>query len=86
MAITGSLTGTGNITGGLSGTRGITAAITQPTVVPPPSYEGIYEVTPGPEAVTLETAGLAMLHNVIINPIPQDYGKITWDGNSLTVS
>lgn len=86
MAITGSLTGTGNITGGLSGTRGIRAAITQPTVVPPPSYEGIYEVTPGPEAVTLETAGLVMARNVTINPIPSNYGRITWNGSTLTVS
>ena len=49
-------------------------------------YTGEYEVTPGPTGVTLSTRHKYMTDNVIINPIPQNYGLITWNGAVLTVS
>jgi len=49
-------------------------------------YHGEYEVTPGDEAVTLETADLVLHQNVVVNPIPSNYGKIGWNGAFLTVS
>lgn len=49
-------------------------------------YEGPYEVTPGAEAVVLETYNLRMTGNVTVNPIPSNYGLITWNGSVLTVS
>lgn len=49
-------------------------------------YEGPYEVTPGPAAQVLLTNGLRMTANVTINPIPNNYGLITWDGSKLRVS
>ena len=49
-------------------------------------YEGEYEVTPTQETQTLSTAGLVMDADVTINPIPSNYGLITWDGSVLTVS
>lgn len=52
----------------------------------PNAYQGDYTVTPSPEAQTLETEGLMMTHNVTINPIPSNYGLITWNGSTLTVS
>lgn len=52
-----------------------------------PYYDGPYVVDPlRQEPVVLETAGLAMVTNVILNPIPQNYGLITWDGSVITVS
>lgn len=51
-----------------------------------PKYEGEYEITPGDDAVTLETKDLMMLDNVTINPIPSNYGKIGWNGAYLTVT
>lgn len=56
------------------------------TVVDVDDYTGEYEVTPSAEAQTLQTNGLRMLGNVTINPIPSNYGLITWDGITLTVS
>ena len=50
------------------------------------TYQGDYIVTPQTEMVTLETEGLEMSQNVIINPIPSNYGLITWNGSVLTVS
>ena len=52
----------------------------------PKAYSDTYEVTPSAETQTLYTGGLMMSRNVIINPIPSNYGLITWNGNKLTVS
>lgn len=49
-------------------------------------YTGEYTITPGDEAVVMETKNLRMTDNVTINPIPSNYGKITWNGSTLTVS
>ena len=49
-------------------------------------YEGPYEFTPSDEtqvvAINLKTA----TQDITINPIPNNYGRITWDGSVLTVS
>lgn len=52
----------------------------------PSAYTRAYEVTPTQETQTLPTEGLIMSHNVVINPIPSNYGLITWNGSTLTVS
>lgn len=52
----------------------------------PDPYEGPYRVTPGEEAQTLETAERTVMENIIIEPIPSNYGLITWNGSTLTVS
>ncbi len=51
-----------------------------------PAYEGTYEVTPSAETQILSTNQLRMTDNVTINPIPSNYGLITWDGSTITVS
>lgn len=51
-----------------------------------PVYEGPVEVTPAPEAQILRTAATTVLSDIVINPIPNNYGLITWDGSVLTVS
>ena len=52
----------------------------------PEAYTGPTTVTPGPEAQTLNTAELMVAENIIIEPIPNNYGLITWDGHTITVS
>lgn len=49
-------------------------------------YAGAYEVTPTDTAVVLNTADLMMMDNVTINRIPSNYGRIAWNGSTLTVS
>lgn len=49
-------------------------------------YTGEYEVTPSQETQTLETENKRMTGNVTINPIPSNYGLITWNGAFITVS
>lgn len=49
-------------------------------------YTGRYELTPNKETQTLYTKDLLMNKNVVVNPIPSNYGLITWNGHKLTVS
>lgn len=49
-------------------------------------YDGAYEWTPSESVQTIEIADKKALDNIIINPIPQNYGLITWNGSTLTVS
>ncbi len=49
-------------------------------------YQGPYEVTPSGQTQTLGTNGFHMAHDIKINPIPSNYGLITWNGSILTVS
>ena len=53
---------------------------------PASPYEGSYEITPTTETQTLLTQGLLSTDNFTINPIPENYGLITWNGSILTVS
>lgn len=54
--------------------------------VPQPRYNGPYTVTPTQETQVLATEGYKMTDNVTVNPIPSNYGLITWDGSKITVS
>lgn len=51
-----------------------------------PVYEGPYTVTASSEPQIVETNGLLMRGNITVNPVPSNYGLITWNGNNLTVS
>ena len=84
--LTGTLTKAQTLSGLLSATQGIEGQLTIPSAVLPPSYEGTVEVTPGAEAQTLETANFYMRDNIIINPIPNNYGLITYNGSTITIS
>lgn len=52
----------------------------------PPKYDGTYTVTPSAETQILDTRGKLMQEQVVIGPIPQNYGLITYNGNIITVS
>lgn len=51
-----------------------------------PIYDGEYTITPGDEEQVLQTRKTVLTENIVINPIPSNYGKITWNGSALTVS
>ena len=52
----------------------------------PSPYVGEYEVTPSALEQILATNGLMKTGNVKINPIPSNYGLITYNGSVITVS
>lgn len=49
-------------------------------------YRGEYTITPTTTAQVLAVNDKRMTADLIINPIPSNYGLITWDGNTLLVS
>lgn len=51
-----------------------------------PNYAGKYEITPSLETQTLETAYRVLTSNVVIAPIPNNYGKISYDGSTLYIT
>lgn len=51
-----------------------------------PAYEGETEITPSAETQVLQTNNFRMTDNITISPIPSNYGLITWDGSTITVS
>lgn len=50
------------------------------------TYTGSYTVTPSAETQTISTEGYRMGHDIVVNPIPSNYGLITWDGHTINVS
>lgn len=84
--LTGELSGVGTLSGTLSSAETLEGSLTIPAAILPPSYEGDYEVTPGAEAQVLSTDHLYMKGDIIINPVPSNYGLITWNGSTITVS
>lgn len=49
-------------------------------------YHGAYEFTPTDEAQIIPTADKVLGYDILINPIPSNYGHIAWDGSIITVS
>ena len=82
----GSLSAQETLAGTLSVGQHLSGLLTIPDGISIEEYDGQYEVTPTLETQTLNTEGLKMTDNVIINPIPSNYGLITWNGSVITVS
>lgn len=49
-------------------------------------YSGEYTFTPSAERQVIDIAGKTAAQNLVIDPIPSNYGKITWNGSVITVS
>jgi len=49
-------------------------------------YAGPYEATPTASAQTFPTTGKLMTADFVVNPIPSNWGLITWNGSTITVS
>lgn len=76
----------GEIIGTLSGGVTLEAELTIPSAAGVPAYEGSYTFTPSDSTQTIVIEGMKALEDIVINPIPQNYGLITWDGSIITVS
>ena len=51
-----------------------------------PGYSGPYSAVPTRSEQVFATAGMLMDGNFTVDPIPQNYGLITYNGSELTVS
>ena len=50
-----------------------------------PPYEGEYTVTPSEVTQTLPTSGTKLDQDVVVEPIPSNYGRISYSGSVITV-
>lgn len=48
-------------------------------------YTGEYTFTPSNETQEIETADKTLTQNIIINPIPSNYGLVSYDGSILSI-
>lgn len=85
VQIAGDISVVDQIGANLSDTESISASLAIPEFISV-FYDGDYSVTPSAERQTLQTQGLAMRQDITIEPIPSNYGLITWNGSYLTVS
>lgn len=74
------------ITGTLSGRGRVSGTIAMPQAVHVEEYGGPYEFTPTQGTQVIEIANKKATADITINPIPSNYGLITWNGSVLTVS
>lgn len=51
-----------------------------------PLFDGDYSYTPSSQTQTIPIVGKAARQDITINPIPSNYGLITWNGSTITVS
>ena len=84
--LTGKLTLVHGLNGRLSGVDTLKGTLSVPEVIAMPYYEGTYEVTPSQETQVLHTEFRSMRQDVVVNPIPEYYGLVTWNGSYLRIS
>lgn len=48
-------------------------------------YAGETHIAPTDSTIILDTAGMVVPDQIIIDPIPSNYGRIEWDGSTLTI-
>ena len=84
--ITGNLSAPIQIIGTLAGESKITGTLSIPSAILPPAYEGGYSFTPSDETQVAEVKEKWLTENITIEPIPSNYGLITYNGISITVS
>ena len=85
----------GTLNGVLTGVRHLTGKISKNATLSGklsyvqseiPVYDGDYSVTPSKEEKIILVNGKKMLKDLVVEPIPHNYGLITWNGSVLTVS
>ena len=85
-ALNGSLSPDASVTGTLSSGTTISADLTIPSAIDVDPYQGEYRITPNGQTQTLNTSGKYLQNNVVVEPIPSNYGLITYNGSIITVS
>lgn len=84
----GEVTGIAQITCVLAEVPSIECELNVPEIVYADSnpYDGEYEFTPTDHKQIVPIRGKTAIQDIVINSIPSNYGLITWNGSTLTVS
>jgi len=86
IRIRGQLTTVKQLTGTLTGEGNIRGQLTLPKGKASPAFPGAYEYTPSNVMQMIEIEGYKATQNIVIHPIPQNYGLITWNGLGIKIS
>ena len=81
LSITSTFDGDMSISGVYDGDLGIFQKVVEVDV-----YTGSTEATPGASEQVFATAGKMLTENFTVHAVPSNYGLITWNGSTLTVS
>ena len=81
LSITSTFDGDMSISGVYDGDLGIFQK-----VIEVDTYTGPTEATPGASEQIFATAGKMMTENFTVHAVPANYGMITWNGSTITVS
>lgn len=92
--IDGSLAASGGISGVIQSGQTLNAALNgnsviHGSVIPTAStfiYDGPYSYTPTSEQQVVAIQGKQATQDIIIAPIPSNYGLVAWNGAALTIS
>lgn len=49
-------------------------------------YTGSYTINPSQESQTIPIRNKVATQDITVNPIPDYYGRVTWDGSVLTIT
>lgn len=79
----GTLSGAARVSGTLGTTQGLSGTLDTPQGGGVP-YTGEYVFTPSEVTQEAPTQGLLMEHNVIVEPIPENYARMSWNGSVVT--
>lgn len=82
----GKLTPVPSLIGKLTPMPTLVGRLTIPMNIGGEYYQGAYEFTPGENQQVIEINGKIARENIVINPIPQNYGRIAWNGSRIMVS
>ena len=82
--LNGTLKAVGVLTGEISEEPELSGVLTIAGSIP--SFPGPYTITAGDAAQAISCAGLLMPQDIVVEAVPSNYGKIAWDGISLSVS
>ena len=86
MTVGGELSTEHGISGVLCSEQTLSGVLEIPSAIGVDPYQGDYHITPSRETQTLSTAGKYLNQSIVVEPIPSNYGLITWNGSTLTVS
>lgn len=50
-----------------------------------PTYDGGLSITPTDQEQVIEIQGKMASQNIVVEPIPSNYGRIIWDGSHLSI-
>lgn len=82
----GTITASGTLQGTLAAGETLEGGLSLPVGSVTPIYTGSYDFTPTQATQTIEIANKKATANITIEPIPSNYGLITYNGSVLTVS